>query len=187
MKQRANAKERILDTATRLFYEQGFQATGINQIIEEAGIAKASLYQHFKSKDDLLLEYLTINDLRWFEDLREFLQTKTAGRAAILGLFDYRRKMASASDLKGCAFIRVAYELPLLADNALRIIQNHKSKLKDFIRSNIEVLNNHSHKESEELTELILNLYEGCGIQSTLLRSVAPIVAAKRIAGKLLK
>ena len=186
MKQFPKAKERILSTASRLFYEQGFQATGINQIIEEAGIAKASLYQHFKSKDDLLLEYLTISDSKWFEHLKAFLPAKADGRAAILGLFDYRKKIALAGDSKGCAFIRVAYELPLLTHDALKIIQSHKSKLKNFIRSNIKILDNHAPKDAEELTELILNLYEGCGIQSTLLRSVEPIIGAKKIAKKLL-
>ena len=55
-----DTRKRIIDTASRLFYQQGYTATGINQIIEEADISKASLYQHFKSKEDLLLEYLEI-------------------------------------------------------------------------------------------------------------------------------
>src|ERR1700760_2389308 len=60
---------KILDTAERLFYTQGFDSTGINQVIEEADIAKASLYKHFKSKTDLLVGYLSRLDERWFDRL----------------------------------------------------------------------------------------------------------------------
>ena len=54
----SSVKDRILDTASRLFYDQGYHVTGINQIIDEADIARASLYNHFPSKTDLLLAYL---------------------------------------------------------------------------------------------------------------------------------
>ena len=50
-----DTRERILDTAARLFYAQGYNSTGINQVIKEANVAKASLYQHFPSKEDLLI------------------------------------------------------------------------------------------------------------------------------------
>ena len=71
MVEKMNVRERILDTASRLFYDQGYQATGINQIIEEASIAKSSLYQHFRTKDDLLVAYLKIAEREWFEGLHE--------------------------------------------------------------------------------------------------------------------
>ncbi|WP_375417605.1 helix-turn-helix domain-containing protein [uncultured Hymenobacter sp.] len=48
----------MLDTAARLFYQQGYPLTGINQLIAAAGVAKASLYQHFRTKDDILHAYL---------------------------------------------------------------------------------------------------------------------------------
>jgi AcrR family transcriptional regulator len=55
----STVKDRILDTASRLFYDQGYHITGINQIIDEADIARASLYNHFPSKTDLLLAIWT--------------------------------------------------------------------------------------------------------------------------------
>lgn len=53
-----SVRERIIDTASRLFYFNGYNQTGVNQIIKEASVAKASLYQHFRSKEDIAVVYL---------------------------------------------------------------------------------------------------------------------------------
>ena len=67
MKQAKAPKERILETAYKLFYAQGYNVTGINQILEESGVAKASLYQHFGSKEDLGIEYIKQVREDWFQ------------------------------------------------------------------------------------------------------------------------
>lgn len=54
----SSARRRLLDAATRLFYEGGIHAVGIDRIIAEAGVAKATFYNHFPSKDDLVVAYL---------------------------------------------------------------------------------------------------------------------------------
>ncbi|MEM6772989.1 MAG: helix-turn-helix domain-containing protein, partial [Bacteroidota bacterium] len=59
---RAKTHLHIIKTASRLFYDKGYNLTGINEIIAEAGIAKATLYSHFKSKEDLCLAYLNYRD-----------------------------------------------------------------------------------------------------------------------------
>src|ERR1700754_5098220 len=96
-------RERILDTAARLFYEQGYQATGINQIIEEASIAKSSLYQHFKTKEELLIAYLKIAEKDWFEELYKIVGKDKDAAEKILGLFDYRKQLVERKKYKGCA------------------------------------------------------------------------------------
>src|SRR6185437_5228472 len=83
-------KDRILDTASRLFYDQGYHVTGINQIIEEAGIARASLYNHFPSKTDLLLAYLDRTHAEWFGELERYLAPVPTAREKLLALFDFR-------------------------------------------------------------------------------------------------
>jgi len=67
-----SVKERILETASHLFYEKGYNLTGINEIIEKAGVAKASLYSHFRSKEDICLAYLIRMDGNLVKDLRAF-------------------------------------------------------------------------------------------------------------------
>ena len=81
-------KDQIVETASRLFYEQGYNATGINQIIEEAGVAKASLYQHFPSKEDLLAEYLSMEAARTMDSLNKEVARHGTVRDKIMAIFD---------------------------------------------------------------------------------------------------
>ncbi|HAD79392.1 MAG TPA: TetR family transcriptional regulator, partial [Flavobacteriaceae bacterium] len=74
MKSSVAVRDRILDTASELFYRQGYNSTGINQIIDEAEIARASLYHHVKSKNDLLYAYLEKTNDAWFAQLHQFIK-----------------------------------------------------------------------------------------------------------------
>jgi len=67
-------KERVLEVSKELFRKQGFNSTGINQIIKESNVAKASFYDHFKSKNDLAVEYLKQRHTYWFEQLNSFVE-----------------------------------------------------------------------------------------------------------------
>src|ERR1700743_2291882 len=97
-------KERILDTASRLFYDQGYHVTGINQIIDEAEIARASLYNHFPSKTDLLLAYLDRTHAEWFEELDHFMASIQDPKEKLLALFDFRIMRQKKLKYKGCHF-----------------------------------------------------------------------------------
>src|SRR3954469_3424653 len=114
MKENSKVRTRVLDTVNRLFYEQGFQATGINQIIEESEVAKASLYEHFPSKEEILRAYLEEATGRWQREFDAFSKDKAPGEKMIMALFDYRKKLAVDRGFKGCMFVRVVYELPNL-------------------------------------------------------------------------
>jgi AcrR family transcriptional regulator len=187
MKEHSKVRTRVMDTVHRLFYEQGFHATGINQIIGESQVAKASLYEHFPSKEDILRVYLEDATTLWRTDFETFCKDRTAGEKTLLALFDYRKRLASDRGFKGCTFVRVAYELPNLDPATLAIIRRHKAYIKDMIRQQVALLPvKRSAREAEDLVEMIVWLYEGSGVQSSLDRSAQPIEAAKKIAQKLL-
>ena len=76
----ADARSRIIEAADRLFYTQGYSSTGINQIIEEAGVAKASLYAHFPSKEALAVAYLERRHRAWFDELRGVVERSATSR-----------------------------------------------------------------------------------------------------------
>jgi AcrR family transcriptional regulator len=102
------ARRRLLDTATRLFYAEGIRAVGIDRIIAEAGVAKATFYNHFPSKDDLVLAYI--------EEQDENGRTAVAGlpatspREMIFAVMARIGTAAAAPDWRGCPFINAAAE-----------------------------------------------------------------------------
>ena len=76
------ARERILDAASAAFYARGLGAVGVDAIVEEAGVAKATLYRHFRTKDDLVVAFLRRRDERWRAWLRDAVERLAAGRPA---------------------------------------------------------------------------------------------------------
>jgi AcrR family transcriptional regulator len=106
------ARTRILDTAFRLFYARGPRGVGVDTIIAESGVAKATLYKHFPRKDDLVLAYLDQVDQIWFGQLRT--AARSAGedpRAQLVGLFDALALACRREGYHGCAFINTAAEV----------------------------------------------------------------------------
>jgi AcrR family transcriptional regulator len=106
-----SARDRILDTAFRLFYAHGPRGVGIDTVIAESGVAKATLYKHFPRKDDLILAYLDKVDQVWFGQLRA--AARAAGddpRAQLVGMFDALSSACRREGYHGCAFINTAAE-----------------------------------------------------------------------------
>src|SRR6266567_6826819 len=97
-------KERILETADRLFYLQGIRAVGVDTIAAEIGISKRTLYNHFPSKDALIAAYLA----------RRFVAPRASDKSPveqILGTFDSLERRFSAKDFRGCPFVNAVAEL----------------------------------------------------------------------------
>ncbi|NLR79778.1 TetR/AcrR family transcriptional regulator [Chitinophaga eiseniae] len=181
------AKERILHTAAELFYQQGYQATGINQIIEEAGIAKASLYQHFSSKETLLTAYLQNTRVSNHDQRMKYLEQLAPGKERLIGLFKYRLQHMQENQFRGCAFIRIAYELPHLNEDAQLQINTHNQTIKALISSQLQLIKDPFPEASlAEWTDMLHNLYEGAGLQGYLLKSPKPVEDTINIVQKLL-
>jgi AcrR family transcriptional regulator len=107
------ARDRILDTAFRLFYASGIRAVGVDLIIAESGVAKATFYKHFPAKDQLVLAYLDKVDSIWTGQLRA--AAKAAGpdpADQLVGLFDALSTACRREGYRGCAFINAAAEAP---------------------------------------------------------------------------
>jgi AcrR family transcriptional regulator len=106
-----SARERILGTAFRLFYARGIRAVGVDLIIAESGVAKATFYRHFPAKDELVLAYLDRVDEIWTGQLQA--AAEAAGPAAadqLVGLFDALGTACRRDGYRGCAFINAAAE-----------------------------------------------------------------------------
>jgi len=187
MKEQAGVKERIMETACRLFYFQGYQATGINQIIEEAQIAKSSLYQHFASKELLLNEYLETNRIIWMTNLFDFTSDYAEGIDKILRFFDYRMHLLKTHEFKGCTFSRVVYEQPNLNESSTNIIKKHKLGIKEFIATQLLAIKPLPKAKLDETVNLVFNLAEGGVLQSTLFKDTQPLIDGQKTLARLLK
>ena len=107
------AHDRLLETAYEMFSTRGVRDVGVDEVIERAGVAKATLYRHFPSKDDLVLAFLEQREQRW---TREWVETEARGRgsspeAHLLGIFDLFDEWFHSEDFEGCSFINVLLEM----------------------------------------------------------------------------
>ena len=127
------ARERILDTAFRLFYAHGPRGVGVDTVIAESGVAKATLYKHFPRKDDLVLAYLDKVDQAWFGQLRA--AARAAGddpRAQLVGMFDALASACRREGYHGCAFINTAAESRTGSDVHARTVE-HKNVVRAWV------------------------------------------------------
>ncbi len=127
------ARRRLLDTATRLFYTEGIRAVGIDRIIAEAGVAKATFYNHFPSKDDLVLAYIEEQD-RLGRDAVSALpeQPPRAMIAAIMGRIG---EAVVAGGWRGCPFLNAAAEYPDPASPVRQAINARRAWYHDSLRA----------------------------------------------------
>jgi AcrR family transcriptional regulator len=127
------ARDRILETAFRLFYAHGPRGVGVDTVIAESGVAKATLYKHFPRKEDLVLAYLEKVDQVWFGALRA--AARTAGddpRAQLVGMFDALASACRREGYHGCAFINTAAESGSGTDVHARTVE-HKQVVRAWV------------------------------------------------------
>ncbi|MDN4055971.1 helix-turn-helix domain-containing protein [Massilia sp. YIM B02763] len=129
-----SARERILDTAKRLFYRDGLRATGIDRIIAESGVAKMSLYRHFPSKNDLIAAFLVWRHDHWMGWFSGAVEARLAERAELGAVADALGEWFAQDDFRGCAFINAVAETGAVEEGLhLRQAIVHKQALEDYL------------------------------------------------------
>lgn len=180
MSKQSEVRSRILETAGRLFYTQGYNSTGTNQIIAEADIAKASLYQHFPTKEDLLIEYLTITSAETLSTIRDAVEAKENCREKIKAVFSYVHKFSKQNAYNGCAFLNIAAEVSGENIRVQKVIQNQKDSIRKIFKDILQSI----HRE--ELADQCYLLFEGALAASKVHRKKWPVDAAQECALSLL-
>ncbi len=129
----SDTRQRIVDTATELFGRAGVRGVGINEIWQQAGVAKSTLYQHFRSKDELVADVLRQRDQRWCDRLRRSTADAPSPRAALLAIFDLLDEDFAAGDYRGSDLINTVAEYPDPRHPVRQAIRDHKSHLLDYL------------------------------------------------------
>jgi AcrR family transcriptional regulator len=132
-------RDDLVDTALKLFYTGGFNATGIDKILAESGVAKMTLYKHFRSKDELILTVLRRRDEQfrsWME--AEMEKAAEAPRDRLLALFDalelwFEGRAFKGMGFYGCAFINASGEFGALDHPAHQIAAEHKRQIVAYL------------------------------------------------------
>jgi len=128
------ARQRILDTAFRLFYAHGIRGVGIDRIIAESGVAKATFYKHFPAKDDLALAYLDRVDEQWTGQLKDAAQAAGDEPAEqLVGLYDALLSACRRDGYRGCGFINAAAESEAGTPLHARTVA-HKDAIRSWMR-----------------------------------------------------
>ncbi|TMK97759.1 MAG: TetR/AcrR family transcriptional regulator [Actinobacteria bacterium] len=109
----ASARERILDASYELFSQRGIRAVGVNEVIERAGVATATLYRHFASKDELVLAFLHLREQRWTKDFVEAgaMRRGSNPEERLLAIFDVLDEWFHRDDFEAGSFMKVLLEL----------------------------------------------------------------------------
>ena len=129
-------RQKLIDTAYRLFNEHGYHATGIDWILAESGVAKATLYKHFKSKDELILAVLQQRHDELYESTRTGLEAASAKTGQpVLAVFDQLRSWFRRDNFFGCNFIKACAEYADEASEIHRYAAWHKDSMRDLLQA----------------------------------------------------
>lgn len=175
-----DTRERIVETASRLFYKQGYNSTGINQVIKEAEVAKASLYQHFPSKEDLLAEYLRTTAITTNKVLREIAYKHEEPRDKVLALFDFLLDFQNISEFNGCNFLNIAAELPQGNEKIKELVKKQKNEIRALFKEILKPIN------KEELADELYVLFDAALVSGKVYCDLWPVKTTRKIVEKLL-
>lgn len=159
------ARERILETAQRLFYKDGFRAVGIDTIIAEAGVAKMSLYRHFPSKDDLIVAYLEDSNRRYWDWLEGAVSDIDGPEKQLVGMFEAIEKLATSPECLGCTFQGAAAEFPDRSHPGHEVAQIHKEKVRDRFA---DLARRAALRDPEQLGDQLLLLMDGAWVAARM-------------------
>jgi AcrR family transcriptional regulator len=155
----ASAAQRLLATADELFYADGIRAVGIDRLLAEAGVAKASLYQHFGSKDELVGAYLQRRVDRWHGFLDDALAASDAAPdEQIRSVFALIAAWMTEPGFRGCPFINAAAELPDPAHPGRLAVAEHRARNRERFRALAEAM---GAADPEALAASLVLVYDG--------------------------
>lgn len=163
------ARRRVLETATRLFYAEGIHAVGIDRIIAEAGVAKATFYSHFPAKSDLIREYLSEqNDAQRAMVESMISRCRAKGRSprqTIFKIFDAVGDIGCVPGYRGCPFLNAAAEYPDPAHPVRTVVADYRRWFRGMLA---ELLTDAGHPDPDRTAGLLLLVRDGLTVGTEL-------------------
>jgi len=176
-------RARLLAAADELFYVEGIHTVGIDRLLEHAGVAKASLYSTFGSKDALIGEYLSARFERRRARIEAALAKHQAPRARLLCVFDALAERVAEKDFRGCAFVRAAAE-GQPNERIEAVLEEARRWLKALF---VDLATAAGARKPERLARDLVLLYDGAVTAAQLDKDLEAPRAARDAAGILLE
>jgi AcrR family transcriptional regulator len=159
-----DARDRILNAADVLFYQQGIRAIGVDTIIAQSEVAKTTFYRYFPAKDDLVVAYLEGRNKRFWE-LFEVAVNRVEPSKRLLAVFDWLDQLLASSENQGCPFLMVASEFPEINYPGHQVAIAHKTRLRDRLT---DLAKASGIKKADKLSHGLMLLIDGAFVQRRL-------------------
>lgn len=181
-----SARERLLEAAATLFYENGVNATGIDSITSQAGVAKKSLYNNFSSKAELVNAYIDVRHQEWLNLYKASSTKASTASGRVLAVFDAyidHANHAYAKGFRGCGLLNAAAEFP--ANHPARdAVRTHKEQVEQILVESLQAVTTDAH--SREVAEHLSFLLEGAVARAGLEGTPTRLHHAREIASRML-
>tara|TARA_R110000850_G_scaffold256505_1_gene382403 strand:+ start:1397 stop:1957 length:561 start_codon:yes stop_codon:yes gene_type:complete len=180
-----NAKERILETAGRLFHKRGYSEVGINEIIDTAETAKASFYQHYSSKEALCEAWLSTVHEKSEDHRSDIVKSPLTPAKKVENYFNDLETFMVNSDYRGCPYSNTSAVSDSSCFGIVGQIQDHKESIRQFFRDICQQQFEDATR-ANEIGDRIFLLYSGATTESQNLTSSWPVESARIAALELL-
>jgi AcrR family transcriptional regulator len=178
---KSSARERLLAAADELFYREGVQTVGIDRIISRAGVAKASLYNTFGSKEELVRAYLEGRHAHVSERINRALKRFRTPRERLLGVFDAQGEQFTDPEFNGCAFEMASAEAPHGG-----AVENAADAFRDWVRNMFTTLAKEAGvADHDALARQLHLLYDGAGLSARMDQDPSAATTARAAAAAL--
>jgi len=179
---RLSARERLLAAADELFYANGINTVGIDRVIEHAGVAKASLYDCFGSKEELIRSYLQARSVARQARINERISRYETPEEQILSIFDLLAEVVAEPGYRGCAFVRAGADA-----NSSEAVKSVCQESRGFIRGRFtELAREGGAADPEALAGQLVLLYDGAATAAYMDGNREAAKVARSLAGQML-
>lgn len=186
----SEARLRILDTARDLFYRNGYRATGINEIIQKSGVAKATFYAHFPSKESLAYAYVESMNREELRVLEESMEKLSGPYEKLIGLVDFLIPWSRERDYRGCAYLNISSEITDHANPVRRESKEHYLAVRRLVGRLMQELKkakgaSWKNRDPEQLADDYMLIFSGALAMAQIYHNPEPfhdaIEAVKRL------
>lgn len=178
------ARERILKTASALFYKHGINNVGIDTVVAQSDVAKMTLYHHFKSKDDLVEAFLANTREEWLAWLKARVESlEKSPRKRPLAVFDALGEWFASPSFRGCPFINTAVEVADRNHPAAHAAKDFKRTVQDYLTT---LVRESGQPRFEEVADALALLADGAIVRAAMTGNASAAVSAKRAAKALI-